>query len=261
MKMVSGSGRWDDRAAPGPRKQDDLRYTLLGMNELIGAGIYPLSQAARLVGESARNVRRWLRGYSWKYRDGRSFSGPLWHALYENEELPGGTAISFRDLLELRMVAQFVKHGVHLKVIRATIEAATKHFGSDYPLSNRRFLTDGKRIFLEAVEEATGSERLIDVVGRQFVFTDVIRPSLYTGIEYDDVGATRWYPVARSQSILLDPAVQFGTPIIADAGVPTDAIYDAWKAEGRDRVAVARLYGISSKMVHSAVTFEQSLRT
>lgn len=230
------------------------------MDSLLGAGIYPLPHAARLVGESARNVRRWLKGYSWKYRDGRSSSGPLWHTTYEDEELPGGAAIGFRDLLELRMVAQFVKHGVHLKVIRATIDAARNYFGSDYPLTNRQFLTDGRRIFLEAVEETTGAERLIDVLGRQFVFTDVIRPSLYAGIEYDHSGATRWFPTPRSRMILLDPEVQFGSPIVANAGVPTDAIYDAWKAEGRDQVRVARAYGLTPKMVSAAVAFEQRLR-
>lgn len=230
------------------------------MESLLGAGIYPLPHAARLVGESARNVRRWLKGYSWKYRDGRASSGPLWHTTYEDEDLPGGAAIGFRDLLELRMVAQFVKHGVHLKVVRATIDAARDHFGSDYPLTNRQFLTDGKRIFLEAVEETTGAEKLIDVLGRQFVFTDVIRPSLYAGIEYDRSGATRWFPIARSRMILLDPEVQFGTPIVANAGVPTDAIYDAWKADGRDQVRVARAYGLTPKMVSAAVAFEQRLR-
>ncbi|MBC7603164.1 MAG: DUF433 domain-containing protein [Ramlibacter sp.] len=230
------------------------------MDSLIGAGIYPLPQAARLVGESARNVRRWLKGYSWKYRDGRSSSRPLWQTQYESEEIPGGTTIGFRDLLELRLVAQFVKHGVHLQVIRATIDASRKHFGSDFPLSNRRFLTDGKRLFLEAVEEATGTEKLIDIAGRQFVFADVIRPSLYAGIEYDREVATRWFPNPRSKLVLLDPAIQFGTPIVADAGVPTDAIYDAWKAEGRDQARVARIYGLTAKMVGAAVTFEQRLR-
>jgi uncharacterized protein (DUF433 family) len=230
------------------------------MDSLLGAGIYPLPQAARLVGESARNVRRWLKGYSWKYKDGRSASGPLWHTLFEKEELPGAAAIGFRDLLELRMVAQFVNHGVHLKVVRATIDVARTHFGSDYPLSNRQFLTDGKRIFLEAVEETTGAKRLIDVLGRQFVFSDVIRPSLYAGIEYDRTGAKRWFPMSRSRAILLDPDVQFGTPVVAGVGVPTDAIYDAWKAEGRDQQRVARIYGLTPKMVGAAVSFEQRLR-
>lgn len=225
---------------------------------LLGTGLYPLHQAARLVGSDARTVGRWLRGYSWKYKDGRSSSGPLWRTQYEGEELPGEKVIGFRDLLELRMVAAFVKYGVHLKVIRATIDAAAKHFGSDYPLSRRKFLTDGKTIFLEAVEAATGTQKLIDVRGRQFVFSAVIKPSLYEGIEYDlRGGASRWYPVPRSKAIVLDPEVQFGEPILREAGIPTDTIHAAYLAEKKDRALVARLYRITPAMVSAAVNFEQ----
>jgi uncharacterized protein (DUF433 family) len=228
------------------------------MQPLVGSGLYPLQQAARLVGQESRTIRRWLKGYSWKYRDGRSYSGPLWHTQFEDEDLPGERVISFRDLLELRMVGEFAKHGVNLKVIRATIEVATHEFGSTYPLSNRKFLTDGKRIFMQAVEEATGHEKLIDVLGRQFVFGQVIRESLFAGIDYEGDNAARWYP-EKKRTVVLDPEVQFGTPILAEAGIPTDTIHDAWRAEGKDRAVVARLYGITPAMVNAAVGFEQRL--
>jgi hypothetical protein len=89
---------------------------------LLGGGLYPLAQAARLVGVEPRSVRRWLKGYSWNYRDGRSSSGPLWTLQYANdEELGAEQVLGFHDLLELRAVAKFIEHGVPLKVIRATI--------------------------------------------------------------------------------------------------------------------------------------------
>jgi uncharacterized protein (DUF433 family) len=227
------------------------------MQQLIGSGLYPLPQAARLVGRNARAVRRWLKGYSWKYKDGRSYSGPLWHTRYEHEDLPGHV-IGFQDLLQLRTVAEFAEHGVHLKVIRATIEAAMRDFESPYPLTDRRLLTDGKRIFMHAIEVATGSEKLVDVVRRQFVFANIIRASLFAGIEYEDGSASRWYP-EKNRAVVLDPEIQFGTPILADAAIPTDAIHDAWRAEGKDRNAVARIYGITPAMVGAAVGFEQRL--
>ena len=210
------------------------------------------------MGQESRTVRRWLKGYSWKYRDGRSYSGPLWQTQYEREELPGGRVISFQDLLQLRTVGEFAKHGVHLKVIRATIEAATRDLNSAYPLTVRKFLTDGKRIFMEAIEEATGSEKLVDIVRGQFVFANIIRASLFAGIEYKDGNASRWYP-EKNRAVVLDPQIQFGTPILAEAGIPTDAIYDAWCAEGKDRNAIARIYGIKPSMVNAAVGFEQRL--
>jgi len=130
-------------------------------------------------------VRRWLCGYEWQSKGRRSRSAPLWHTQFEDEELPGGAIIGFRDLLELRVVAAFVQHGVHLSAIRAAIATAAVDFRDDYPLSNRKLLTDGKRIFLQAIEVATRTEKLIDVTHRQFVMPPVIKPSLFEGIDFD----------------------------------------------------------------------------
>jgi uncharacterized protein (DUF433 family) len=226
--------------------------------DIIGTGIYPVHQAARLVGAEPRALRRWLQGYSRKHKGEQVRSQPLWETQLKDQGLPE-EVIGFRDLLELRMVAAFVKHGVDLKVIRATLEVASKNFGKNYPLTNQKFLTDGKRIFLQAVEEATGEPRMIDVLRKQFVFSDIIKPSLYAGIEYGLDGAIRWFPLGKRKTIVLDPARQFGTPIIARVGIPTDTIHASFLAEGRDKTMVARVFDITPQMVIDAVEFEERL--
>lgn len=226
--------------------------------DILGTGIYPIHQAARLVDAEPRAIRRWLQGYSRMYKGQRIDSAPLWQTQLKDEGLPEDV-IGFRDLLELRMVSAFVRHGVDLKVIRATVAAASANFGNDYPLTNQKFLTDGKRIFLQAVEETTGQPHMIDVLQKQFVFSDIIKPSLYAGIEYGAGRAIRWFPLAKKKTIVLDPALQFGTPIVAHAGIPTDTIYASYLAEGRDRAMVARVFDITPRMVADAVEFEQRL--
>jgi uncharacterized protein (DUF433 family) len=226
--------------------------------EILGTGIYPLRQAARLAGAEPRAARRWLRGYDRRYQGGHVRSEPLWHTQLEGAELPEDV-IGFRDLLELRMVAAFVRHGVNLKVIRATVDAAAQNFGTAYPLTNQNFLTDGKRIFLDAIEQATGEPRMIDILKKQFVFAEIIKPSLYAGIEYGPDGANRWYPEARRRLIVLDPNRQFGAPMIAEAGIPTDTIHASYLAEGGDTAMVARVFGIPAKVVAAAVAFEEKL--
>jgi uncharacterized protein (DUF433 family) len=228
--------------------------------DIIGTGIYPLHQAAKLVGAEPRALRRWLQGYSRKYKGEHVRSEPLWTTQLKDQDLPE-EVIGFKDLLELRMVAAFVQHGVDLKVIRATIEAAARSLDSDYPLTNRQFRTDGKRIFLQAVEEATGEQKMVDILQKQFVFSDIITPSLYAGIEYDHEGAIRWFPMGKRKAIVLDPSLQFGAPIIASAGIPTDTIYASYMAEGRDKEMVARVFNLTSKMVSDAVEFEERLAT
>lgn len=226
--------------------------------DIIGTGIYPIHQAARLVGVEPRALRRWLQGYSRKSKGERVRSEPLWETQLKNEELPD-EVIGFRDLLELRMVSAFVRHGVDLKIIRATVESASQYFGKSYPLTNHQFLTDGKRIFLQSVEESADEQPMIDILKKQFVFSDIIKPSLYAGIEYGTDGAVRWFPLGKRKTIVLDPALQFGTPVIAQAGIPTDTIYASYLAEGGDKAMVARVFDITPKMVIEAVEFEERL--
>jgi uncharacterized protein (DUF433 family) len=112
---------------------------------------------------------------------------------------------------------------------------------------------------LQAVETATGEQKMVDVLQKQFVFSDIITPSLYAGIEYGDEGAVRWFPLGKRKTIVLDPTRQFGTPIVASAGIPTDTIYASYQAEGGDKEMVARVFDISAHMVTAAVEFEEKL--
>jgi DNA-binding transcriptional MerR regulator/uncharacterized protein (DUF433 family) len=228
---------------------------------LLGTGIYPLGQAARLVGAEPRSVRRWLLGYSWSHKGQRRRSEPLW----KSELAEAGLAepsISFHDLLELRLVHAFTKHGVSLKVIRTTVDAAREQFDVDYPLTSRKFRTDGRKIFVEAYEKS-GQEHLLDVVGRQFVFKAVIQPSLYAGIEYDGKIARRWFPLtgagATQKDVVLDPSRQFGSPIVVGPSIPTDTLYASFLAE-RDVRRVGRIFDVPPRMVTAAVRFEESLK-
>jgi uncharacterized protein (DUF433 family) len=227
---------------------------------LLGTGMYPLPRAATLVGEDVRTVRRWLKGYSWKHGDDRKISEPLWPLQYAtDDELSGEQVLGFNDLLELRTVARFVELGVSLQVIRATIEVARGYLG-DYPLHSRRFVTDGRRIFMEAVERVNEDPKLLDVRGRQYALSDIIRPSLLDGIEFGSSDhALRWFPVSKKRLIVLDPQVQFGEPIVADGRVPTDTLAAAFKAEGGDVGRVARLYRVKPQEVKAAVAFEHRM--
>lgn len=185
-------------------------------------------------------------------------SPPLWRTQLAEVDLSEPT-IGFRDLLELRLVNAFAGHGVDLRVIRATADAARESFGSDYPLTMKRFLTDGKRILAEVVE-ATGETRMLDPARKQYVFSSIVTPSLYAGIEYDGDMAKRWFPLGGGRkSVVIDPAIQFGAPIVTDTGIPTDTLYASFKAEGGDRSAVARIFDIDVRHVDAAIQFEEKL--
>ncbi len=232
----------------------------------LGIGVYSLPDAAGLVLSDASTIRRWLYGYDYGKGRGterrRYHSEPLWAPQYSATEL-GERTIGFRDLMELRIVREFVARGVPLIIVRYCLEAARQMFGGDYPLTRQRFLTDGETVFHEALDVAASTEdgpALLDLRRRQHVFRTIVKDSLYAGIEYDGDVARRWYPEGKRHAVVVDPEVQFGHPTIEQSGVPTSALYAAWLAEGKKRATVAKQYEVDPRHVDAAVRFEEQLR-
>lgn len=219
------------------------------VSRLLGVGLYTPAEAAIYTGIPATDIRRWLFGYSAK---GIQHPG-IW-----TPELVGAAdkTLGFHDLLEIRFVHAFRQHGVSLQAIRSASQQAKEMFGQAYPFTCRRFQTDGRSIFATVLDE-TGDESLLDLVKRQYAFQQVIKPSLYEGIDYAQEGAAqRWYPVKRSKVIVLDPQRNFGKPVVTDNGVDTASIYLAYLAEGQNAKRVAQLYEIATAAVEAAVSFE-----
>lgn len=224
---------------------------------LIGVGLYTFQEAAKLTNAPAQDLRRWLKGHSYKARgsDERLNSAPLWQTELAESEIEG---VSFHDLLEVRFVQAFRKHGVSLQTIRIASEHARAMFNHPYPFTCKRFQTDGKTIFAAALEE-TGDEQLLDLPKKQFAFAKIIEPSLHRGIEFgNDELASHWYPLLRSKAVVLDPLIAFGKPIATNGSVRTSILYDAFKAE-ENKQYVAKLYEVPVSAVEAAIRFEERL--
>lgn len=219
-----------------------------------GVGVYSFADAARFIGAKSSELRRWTLGYThFSPRGERKRSPPLWLSQLCETGVDG---LGFKDLIELRFVHAFRNEGVPLQVIRRTLEEARDELASPYPLTSKKFKTDGRRIFMEVVEE-TGDASLVDIVKRQNVIQRVIGPSLREGVELDMQGeAMRWFPLRGSKAIVFDPARKFGQPILAEYDIPTIAIADSVSAEGGNEKRVAKLYEIPLSAVRRALEFE-----
>lgn len=234
----------------------------------LGLGVYTLPEAARLLHSEAREVRRWLRGYRYSYHAGdetrvHRTSGPLWETQYADDPALHDKAIGFLDLLELRIVKSFVNCGVPLLVVRRCLEQARALFKASHPFASLRFRTDGRTIYLQALHGA-GETEFLDLKSLQYAFKQVVRPSLYVGIEFEAGRARRWFPAAGNRKlIVIDPEIQFGKPVLKASSVPTRALYESFKAEGGDKPAVsmvARIFELPANEVQAAVRFEERLQ-
>ena len=224
---------------------------------LIGVGLYTFQEASKLTNASPQELRRWLKGHAYKAQDSKRHvnSAPLWQTELAELEFEG---ISFHDLLEVRFVQVFRKHGVSLQTIRFASQQAREMFNHPYPFTCKRFETDGRTIFAAALK-ATGETQLLDLSKKQFAFAKIIEPSLYRGIEFGrDELASRWYPVKRSKAIVLDPSIAFGKPIVTHGYIRTSILYDAVKAE-ENKQFVAKLYEVPISAVEAAIRFEERL--
>jgi uncharacterized protein (DUF433 family)/DNA-binding transcriptional MerR regulator len=223
---------------------------------LIGVGLYTFQEAAKLTSVPAQDLRRWLKGRAYNgSTSGKRTIPPLWKTELAEAELD---AVSFHDLLEIRFVRAFQKFGVSTQTIRLACENARQLFNHPYPFTSKRFKTDGRTIFAEALEE-TGDRKFLDLAKKQYALSKIIEPSLYKGIEFGSSElAIRWYPLQRSRSVVLDPTIAFGKPIISASGIRTSILYDAFKAE-KDKKFVARLYDVPVSAVNTAIRYETEL--
>ena len=223
----------------------------------LGVGIYRLSEAARLTGIPGQQISRWLRGYRYR-RDGTSCPiPPVWKG--QLPDMDGTPALGFLDVMEARFVYAFRQYGVSLQTIRHAANRARELIQSEHVFSTKRFRTDGRTIFAELspIDKAE-EELLLDVVKNQFTFRKILKPYLYAGLEFEREHAVRWYPLKGNRRVVIDPQRAFGQPIVADYGVPTTILVEAYRVEQSIR-AVAQWYDIDDRSVRDAVTFERQL--
>jgi uncharacterized protein (DUF433 family)/DNA-binding transcriptional MerR regulator len=238
---------------------------------LFGVGLYPLPEAARLAQIDPQTARRWVEGNRFVSRGApRRSAGVVKPALPRGED--GSRVLTFPELLTLRLVRAFRRHGLALPTIKRVAEKAARDFHVGNPFVHRRFLTDGRKIFVELSEVRPNNDEpslppkeveLVEILTGQKQFAEVVRPSLYDNVEWDEDIASAWWPLGRSGGVLLDPRVGFGEPCIARTGIPTSVLAAEVAAEGGgdDAVAaVAEWHGVKPDDVRNAMRFESEWR-
>ena len=218
-------------------------------------GIYTVREASRLTGVSAGRIRRWLRGYSYRWRE-KTYNLPaLWQAQWE--PIGQNIALGFLDLVEVRFVDAFVKAGVTWVMLRRVRQRAQDLFKTSHPFCVRQFVTDGRDVFVELHRE-TGEPSLLEIVRRQQVFSQIVKP-FFKDLEFaQGKGVVRWWPLGSDRLVVLDPTRSFGRPIVAEHGIPTEILAKA-AALCRGNREVARWFEVPEREVRDAVEYEQQL--
>lgn len=224
-------------------------------SRLVGVGIYTRADAARLLRMTPSRVSRWIKGYTYwlKYR-----ARPVRReqpAVVETDLPQVGDvfALSFLELIELRIVKAFVDRGVPLQRVRVAAEIACREFDTRHPFATRRVFVAGGNVFTEL-----GGEDVLELTPLrhlQIQSGELVRPFLEE-IEFEEktTMAHRWWPLGRSKPIVLDPAVAFGAPVIESTATRTDVI--ASLASITSVSEAAQAFRLATTAAEAAAEFE-----
>ena len=220
--------------------------------------MYTAAMAARFTSLRASRVRRWLRGYGYRYPVASqhvtrvSHQGPV---IKRTTDQPYAT---FLDLVDLLFVRSFLQHGITLQRLRKALKEAEELLGGHH-FAQRAFFTDGHQIWLQVHKNSDALMQLLS--GGQWVIARIIK-ELAEQIDFQELSgfAERWYPLGPRTPVVLDPRIAFGAPTIVGRGVETSNVYDLYLAERKKTRLVVRWMELEEQEVEAAVRFESGLR-
>lgn len=230
----------------------------------LGTGIYARADAARLLDMTPERLRRWVGGYTYWLREatGAGRRRRRQGAVVQVELPVIGTtvALSFHELMELRVVKAIVDLGVTLQHVRRAAQLASDRFSTRHPFASQRVFTDGRHIF-SAVSDEIESPNVVKWTPHEIdqVIAGKVFDHFLTEIEFDVTTslARRWWPRGRTVPIILDPLISFGAPIIHGTGIRTASL--ARMARGSSAREAAVAYEVDVEQVEAAVAFERAL--
>ncbi len=229
-----------------------------------GIGIYSRPEAARLLGLTPSRLRRWVSGYTyWLNYDQSDSRQRRRQPPVISTDIPAidsFIALSFLELMELRVVKALIDKGVSLQHIRAAARLASERFSTEHPFASRRVFTDGRAIFSaisdeEAVPNVVKWHKAeIDQVVAGGIFEAFLRE-----IEFDPGTALayRWWPLGRGEPVILDPKISFGAPVVEGTAVRTGTVARMAAHLSVGEAAVA--YELELRQAEAAVEFEARL--
>lgn len=220
--------------------------------------LYPVPEAARLVGVPVRSLWNWLRGYRYVSRGAVVQAEPV-----ISLTVAEGSALSFANLVEAGTLASFRKTGVSMQKIRRALDYVSRAMDIPHPLASNRILTDGVELFWQYQETEGGDLHLVNLTRQgQMAFAPVIMRYLRELEWGPDSYAVRWWPGATAPGeglVVVDPRRGFGAPVLAGTGIRTEDVFLRFSA-GESLQDLAEDYGLTFEQIEAAIRAETRFR-
>lgn len=164
-------------------------------------------------------------------------------------------ALSFINLVEAYVLASIRKeHKISMKKVRNGMRFISDRFSSAHPLAVKDFETDGISLFLREsgiVYDVSGG-------GGRMVLKEIIEQYLQRIERGPDGLPEKLYPFSRTgepdepKSILIDPKISFGRPILSGTIIPIENIVERYRA-GEPMKELAKDYECDQADIEEAI--------
>jgi uncharacterized protein (DUF433 family) len=215
------------------------------------APAYSVAQASHYLRIPAPTVRSWVLGRHYPRRAGYGRFDPVISAPPDPEH-----RLSFRNLIELAALrALRTEHEFKLSAVRSALGYARKELGVVGLLASKDLYARPGELFLEHYGQ------LINLNRAGQLGIHAVLQGLLQRIQWQRGSAVRFFPVVSgrpdSRSVMLDPLVAFGRPVLARQRVSTSVIVDRINA-GEEAAALAADYGATAEEIMDALAYERA---
>ncbi|HXM55436.1 MAG TPA: DUF433 domain-containing protein [Candidatus Dormibacteraeota bacterium] len=217
----------------------------------VGRGLFTVTDAAGWLTVPRSTFHGWVYGYE---REERGACGrPIVLSLPARR---GEPAVPFLGLAEGLVLNALRRGGVPLQRIRPALERLDQEMGLRHALASDRLTTDGVEVLYEygaRQDPAAGLGGLATVRNGQLVLAPVVRAYL-SRVQY---GSDGWaerleLPGYAVASVVIDPGVAGGRPVLADSHIPVEQIVQRWLA-GASLPAVADTFALRTAVVEDVI--------
>ena len=197
--------------------------------------IYSIPQAAQYLRLRKDRLRDWVGGWFSKTKAGKRFFEPLIKLPHPKnfELLPQSktTLLSFTNLVEAHvLIAIFKATGFSRKQLSTALDYINDHLSTPKLYAGREFQIKGIDLLFERFgQQLAASDR--EQEARQILQT------YFDRIVRDEAGLLlKLYPFTKlpgadePKTVMIDPRISFGSPVLAGTGIPTAMLAERYKA-------------------------------
>jgi len=228
-----------------------LESAIYHIEPKLGEGIYVVKDVAKILHLDYEKTYRWIVGY---------WGGGLDTTIQYTFGEVGNRAINFLSLIEFYTFFRLREKGLSSTQIRKLHQELSTVLNTKYPFATAQdFFVEGRKS-KKAIKKFVYYkyfESLIKV-DKKHQFSLEFMEKFLEKIEFDDNNlAVRFFPLANSKNIVVDPKHQFGQPVIIGTNIKTQTLFSLYKG-GETLEDISSLYNIEIDKVSDAIAFQQA---